>query len=247
VEDFTIDVLPRQEKGSVASRRYRAEGYIPSIVYAHGKEGLPVLLPKKEFTHLARAAKSSQIFSLRSKASEINGKSALVKDLQLDQLRGDVIHVDLQEVSEFEEIEVEVNLKFMGEAPGVKLDGGILTVLKRSVTCVCLPKAIPQELTVDISELHIGDSLHVHNIPVPAGVKIADDPSETVVSVVTVHVVAEETPAAAVEGAAPVEGAVPAEGAAAAGAEGAAQPAAQTAVGAEKGAERTEKKGKDKG
>lgn len=224
MEGFEIEIFPRTEAGSAASRKYRRDGLIPSIVYAHGKAGILALLPRKEFTKLAKAAKSSQVFTFKSQAEALNGQSGIVKEIQMNHINDDVLHVDFQAVSEHEEVSVRIALKFVGEAPGVKLEGGILTAAMHDVGVTCLPRLIPQEIVVDISQLNLGGSIHVTDIQIPAGVKLTEDPEATVVSVVTVHTLVEEAPAEA----APVEGEVPAEGAPAEG-EAAAAPAAEGA------------------
>lgn len=214
MEAFEIVIYPREDTGKLASRRYRRQGMVPSIIYSHGQPGLPVLVRVKEFTKLARMVRSSQLISFKSSISELSGKAGVVKEIQLGGVSDDVLHVDFQAVSEFEEIRVKVALKFLGEAPGVKVEGGILTVAMREVSVTCLPKLIPQEITCNISELKLGHSLHVRDLMVPQGVRVDEDAEETVVSVTAVHVVVEEAPAAAevVEGEEAAEGAAPAEG-----------------------------------
>jgi len=216
MDNFEVDVYPRESLGSRASRRYRRQDLIPSVVYSHGRPGIAVLLPKKQFVRLAKMARSGQLFTFKGSLSELEGQLGIVKDIQVDGLHSDVLHVDFQVISEHEEVSVRVSLKFVGEAPGVKIEGGILSIALRDVGVTCLPKLIPQEITVDISKLNIGDSIHVRDLEVPAGVKLTEDAEETVVSVVAVHAVVEEAPAAAeaVAGEVPAEGA-PAEGGAA--------------------------------
>lgn len=215
MDEYSIEVTPREFKGSAASRRCRLEGLIPCIVYSRVSQSRMVSVPVKAFTHLAMHAKSSQVITLKSSLGELNGKSAIVKEIQRDFRTGGLLHIDFQEISEFEEVTVSVGLKFVGEAPGVKLDGGILAMARHDVKIRCLPKLIPQELTVDVSTLHMGDSLHMRDLQVPPGVKLDEVPEESVVSVVAVHVHIEETVAAApAEGEALAEGEVPAEGAA---------------------------------
>ena len=247
MEDFAIEVGPREVAGSAGARRCRNAGFIPAVVYSRGQGGKAISLPGAAFVKMAAQVKSSQIFTFKSTLPEFDGKSALVKQVQRDAVRGTVLHVDFQEVSEFEEINVEVGLRFVGAAPGVKLAGGILSVARYELKISCLPKAIPQEIVVDVSALELGDSIHIRDIQIPQGVKVTEDPDESVVSVVAVHVQIEEpTAAAAVEGV-PVEGEAAAEGAAA-GAEPAAAEAAEKGPGDKEKGEKpgSEKKAKDK-
>ena len=215
MEGFELELAPRERMGSSASRQYRKEGLIPTVVYSHGQKGMNALVSSREFVRLARLSRTSQIFSFKSSESTLNGVSAFVRSIQRDHLTGDVVHVDFQSFREDEEISVEVGLKFVGEAKGVKLDGGILTMAMHAVTVRCLPKSLPQEIQVDVSDLSIGHSLHLRDLKLPEGVKVEGEPGETVAAVVSIHVVVEEptAAAAAVEGAAPAEGAAAAPGA----------------------------------
>lgn len=225
MEQVNLEVEKRNEIGRTANHRLRASGKIPSVVYSHGTASMAVSISEKEFLRIASTVKSSQVFTLKSKEAGIDGKSAVVKEVQKDHLLGRVLHVDFQAVRDDEELTVKVPLRVVGEAPGVKVDGGILTVVARELSVRCFPKLIPGEIAVDVSALHLGDSIHANAVPLPNGVKLAGNPGETIVSVVQVRFVEEETTAAAAttaEGAAaPAEGAAaPAAAAAAEGAEG---------------------------
>jgi large subunit ribosomal protein L25 len=242
VTDFTLDVEKRQELGANAAKRLRAQGFVPTVVYARGEAAVACAVSQKEFVKAAQSARISQVFTFRSKDSEINGRSAIVKEIQRDGIAGRVLHVDFQALHENEEIVVRIPLSITGEAQGVKLDGGILTVSAHEISVSCLPKLIPQSIEVNVAELRLGQSIHAQDITLPQGVRLSGNPLETIVSVVAVRQVVEETPAA-VEGA---EGAAAgAEGAAAAPAEGAAAaPAGADAKGAAKAAPADEKGGK---
>jgi large subunit ribosomal protein L25 len=242
MEQVNLEVQVRTEVGRTANHRLRAKGMIPSIVYSHGSPSIPVAVSEREFVRIASAVRSSQVFTLKSPNKDLDGKSAVVKEVQRDHLQGTLLHVDFQAIREDEELTVKVPLRMVGEAPGVKVDGGILTVVARELTVRCFPKLIPAEIDVDVSELHLGDSIHADKVKLPKGVTLAGNPGETIVSVVTVRFVEEETTtaaAAAVEGAegVPVEGAAAAPGAApgtvAPTAEGAAAAAAPGAAGKE--------------
>ena len=222
MEQVNIEVELREAIGSAANRRIRKTGRIPSVVYSHGEKAVAVTVPEKEFIRAAKASKSSQIFSLKSSNKELDGKSAVVKEVQKDHLKGLVLHVDFQTIRDDEEITVKIPLRMVGEAPGVKVDGGILTVVCHELSIRCLPKLIPAEIGVDVSELRIGTSIHAEKLVLPTGVKLAGNPGETIVAVVAIrNLVEEET---ATTAAATAEGAT-AEGAAAAPAAGAAAPA----------------------
>ncbi len=221
-----IEVEKRSDIGRTANHRLRAQGKFPAVVYAHGTESTPVYLATKEFTRIAKSVRSSQIFTLKSSVKELDGRSAVVKEVQQDHLKGLLLHVDFQAIRDDEEFTVHVPIKIVGEAPGVKVDGGILTVVARDLVVRCFPKLIPSEIEVDVSGLNLGDSIHAQQVKLADGVKLCGNPGETVVSVVSVRFVEEETTTAA---AVPTEGAVVAADGAAAPAAGAAAPAADGA------------------
>lgn len=215
MENYSFEVTRRDASGSAACRRYRHEGMLPSVVYSHGVDTIPILVPYMQFCQIAQKATSSQIFELKSSDPLLNGKSALVKEIQKHPLSGEVVHVDFQALRDDEEITVRVQLKITGESKGVKLDGGILTVTQHDLGVSCLPRLIPGSIVVDISDLGLGDNIHASDIKLPEGVKLEDDAETTLVSVVVAKVVEEEKPAAGEAAAAGAEGAAAATAAAA--------------------------------
>lgn len=213
MENFTIEITERPALGKGSANRCRREGFVPGVAYHRAEKPLAIQVPLKEFTALASKARRSQVFTFKSSSSALNGKAAIVKEIQQDYLKGRVTHVDFQTLKDDEEITVDVPVKLVGESPGVKNQGGILAIVTHEVTVRCLPKHIPSAVSVDISSLALGQSIHADQLVLGEGVILADDPTETIVSVVASR--AEEEAKPAVE-AAPVAGAAPAAGAAAA-------------------------------
>lgn len=217
MEDFTVEVHTRSETGSAANRRYRRQGFIPSVVYSHGEQTVVALLQARDFIRRAEQATSAQVFTLKSKDNKhIDNRPAIVKEVQLDHVKGRVLHVDFQVLKENEEITIRVPLEFIGEAVGVKDQGGVLSIATHEISVRCLPRAIPRVIKVEIAGLKIGHSIHSDELALPEGVKLSGVAGETLVSVVVPKAVAEAAPAAAAEGAAAEGAAAPAEGAAAA-------------------------------
>lgn len=184
MEGFVVEVTARQDTGSGAARRIRKAGFLPSVVYHSGEESTSVLISTREFMRLGGMARKSQIFTLKSNIEKLDGRAAIVKDVQIDYLKKVPTHVDFLALKDDEDVEISIAIKFAGEAPGVKLDGGVLTILTHEVTVSCLPRFIPKEFIIDISALKVGNSLHVRDIVVPEGVKLVDSPDDTIVSVV---------------------------------------------------------------
>ena len=213
--EFTLQIEPKSKVGSAENRRVRSQGLIPAILYHRGEESIPAVVISREFVKAASQAKTSQVFRSKSSSSVLNDKSLLVKEVQRDFIKGQVLHVDFQILRDDEEIEVEIPLTFVGEALGVKLDNGILTYVAHEIVVSCLPKAIPEKLEIDISQLRLGESIHAEGIVLPAGVRLVGNKDQTIVSIVAAR--PEESASAT---GAPAEGAAaaaaPAEGAAAA-------------------------------
>jgi len=202
VENFTIEVSERPTIGKSSANRCRKEGFIPAVAYHKAEKPLAVQVPLKEFTALASKARRSQVFTFSSSVPSLNGKAAIVKEVQQDYLKGRVIHVDFQTLKDDEEITVDVPVKLLGEAPGVKNQGGVLAVVTHEVSVTCLPKHIPSAVTVDISSLALGQSIHADQLYLGEGVSLADDASETIVSVVASRAEEESKPAEAAPAAA---------------------------------------------
>lgn len=203
MENFTIEVAERSELGKGGCNRCRRAGFIPAVAYHRADEPLAVQVPYKEFTMLAKKARLSQVFTFKSSSSKLNGKSAIVKDIQQDYVKNKVLHVDFQTLRDDEEITVDVPVKLIGESPGVKVQNGILTLVTHEVSVSCLPKNIPSQLDIDITALGLGQSIHAGDIKLADGVVLVDDEHETIVSVVAPRTAEEEAKGAgAAEGAA---------------------------------------------
>ncbi len=203
MENFTIEVAERSDLGKGGCNRCRRSGFIPAVAYHRADEPVAVQVPYKEFTMLAKKARLSQVFTFKSSSSRLNGKSAIVKEIQQDYVKNKVLHVDFQTLRDDEEITVDVPVKLIGEAPGVKVQNGILTLVTHEVTVTCLPKNIPSQLDIDITSLGLGQSIHAGDIKLPESVVLVDDEHETIVSVVAPRSAEEEAKGAgAAEGAA---------------------------------------------
>jgi len=169
----------REKTGKGVARKLRREGLLPAVIYGGGRP---------EATHIAVSAKEVRKIRHHHGLIKLNldgeERVCILKEIQYNYL-GDVpIHVDFQEVKFGELIEVTVELEFVGTPIGVSEEGGILEILKREVAIEVLPRAIPDKIVVDLSNLHAGDALHVGDLPLPEGAKLVDSPEETVAVVV---------------------------------------------------------------
>jgi large subunit ribosomal protein L25 len=221
---YQVGADSRHDQGKGASRRLRRAGKVPAVLYGgHGQPQNITLDHQQLLTLIDKEKFYSSIISINV---EKHGQPAIVRDVQMHPARNAVVHVDLQRVIENEMLKIRLPVHFKGEAtaPGVKLQGGIVSHLIQDVEVACLPKDLPDFLELDLSAMNLNDSKHLSDIPLPGGVTIPELAHRNP-PVVSVHSprVAEPEPeaaAAATEGAvaaAPVAGA---EGAAAAGAAG---------------------------
>ena len=202
--EFALGVELREQRGKGIARKLRAAGRIPAVCYRRNGEAVPVSLDPKELDRLLRKASAgiNTLIDLKVVGGgDFDGRQVLVKELQRDPISGAYLHADLYAVDLQQTIHVSVPINLKGTPIGVSLGGGILDHATRELDVECLPNAIPEEFSIDVSELEIGDSLHVRDIAVPEGVEILNDPDVSIMSVVAPAVAEEEAPAEAeVEG-----------------------------------------------
>jgi large subunit ribosomal protein L25 len=223
MKKFQLTVTTREGTGRSASRRLRKAQKIPAILYGkHTKpENLAVNAP--EFTKLLKEiAGRAALVELKRDA----GASALsfLQEIQRDPITDRYLHVDLQEVKENEKMVISVNVRVVGEAYGVKTEGGVLDTATKRLRIRTLPKDLPEFIEVNVTELKMGEAIHVGSLKPIAGVEFLDNPGQAVVLCVEPpeeEVAAATTPTAG-EGAPAAAGAEAAAPAAA----GAAAPAA---------------------
>jgi large subunit ribosomal protein L25 len=202
-----LTVSERTELGSRESRRLRRQGLVPGVIYGRSK---PVAITIGERDLRAALSGSAGTHAVLDVAIDGGSEhSAILKEFQRDKLRGTILHVDLQEVRLDQPIHSAVAVVLTGEPAGVK-EGGVLSQVTNEVNVEALPLEIPQHLEIDVSQMHIGDTLRLSELRVPDGVTLLDDPEETVLATVTMPTRVEE-PEAAEEGEEAAEAAVEGE------------------------------------
>lgn len=182
-----ISVNARSVSGRQAVKRLRAEGSIPGVIYGSKKAPQSVSINGRSLSQLLRSETGEHgLFDIsveaENKADSWSGP-VLIKEVQHDVVTGHVLHVDFQAVNLTEKIHVPVSIHLEGEAIGVRQDSGVLEHFMREVDLECLPTDIPDSLSIDISELKIGDSLHVGDLQIPEGAKILEDEDAVIVTV----------------------------------------------------------------
>lgn len=198
----TVQAEPRENFGKNANRRLRSRGRIPAVVYGAGGPSIPVEVDPREILRILRSESGhNALFTL-----EIKGKAparVMVRDWQMEPTAGNLLHVDLVRIARDAKLKVKVPIHVTGEAKGVKIQGGIFEFVLREVELECLPDDIPEQITIDVTELMLGKNLRVSDLPVGEKVKVLTDPGRVVAHVVALK--AEEEKPAEVAEAAPAE------------------------------------------
>src|SRR5258706_10655389 len=183
MKDIVVDVKSRTEFGKNASRRLRHQGLIPGIVYGAKKDPVAVVIdPKKLLEILHSESGANTLFQLNLSDKEAR-RHVMIKEYQVDPVKGALMHADFVRIQMDEVIEVDVPVQVTGEATGVKLDGGILDHVTRQIRVSCLPGDIPEHVTLDVTPLKIGDALRVADLPKSDRYRILNDPDMTLVVV----------------------------------------------------------------
>lgn len=176
----------RESSGKGVARKLRQAGRIPAVLYGQGHDGVSLSLDSYELNQLLSSTGArTSILELEVKGSDRSGRqNVLIKEVQKHPYKDHILHMDLLEVAMDELITVMVPIELLGTAKGVKIDGGILEMKRRELEIECLPNVIPDSLEIDVSELEIGDNIHVEDIKVPKGVTIPHETNFTLLTVV---------------------------------------------------------------
>lgn len=183
------------------ARRLRANGRIPGILYGGGEESVAIALDSVSFEKMLRhTSAGNQILDLKVEGLKQEDLKVLIKEVQRSPIDSKVLHVDLQHVSMTHKVRVRVPVHLTGTAIGVK-EGGVVEHFLREIDVECFPAEIPEGITLDVSHLDRGDSIHVSDLPLP-NVHILDNPERVVVAVAGKAKEEEVAPAPAAEAAA---------------------------------------------
>lgn len=211
-------VVNQRETGKNESRRLRKQGHIPAVLYGEGKDPVSLAVEARVLDRILHSKMGvNTVFDIEL-ADKGQRRSVMIKDYQLDPVTDRLTHADFIRIDATHEVHVPVHVVLTGTAVGVKLEGGLLENPIREIMVACLPKDIPQSVSIDVSDLHVNQVLRVADIVLPEGVTVLTGKNTVVCSV---HAPKEEAaPVKAAAEAAPAEGAAAATPAA--GAEGAA-------------------------
>jgi large subunit ribosomal protein L25 len=188
----SLNVTVRDEAGKCASKKVRVEGNVPCVLYGGDQEPLGVIVNRKQFETMILHSRSGEhaILKLEVEGNPDLSTPALVKAVQHHPLRGQIVHADFLRIRLDERIETLVQVRIVGQAVGV-VEGGVIDQQMREIEVECLALEVPDEIVVDVTNLHVGDAIHVSDLPVPENVTVLTDADRPVVAVHAPRVVKE--------------------------------------------------------
>jgi len=207
MQQIQVEGKIREERGKNAMRRIRKAGHVPGVLYGGKDSAVALELNAKQLGVLFRTEAGHNAI-LNVQVAGRGEEKALLKDWLVDPVRGDLLHVDLMRVAMDVRMRVKVPVHTFGEPAGVKQQGGVFEIVTREVEIECLPGDIPEEFRVDVSQLMLGKSLRLSDLPLdPGKMKLISEAKTLIAHVVTLKKEEEVAP----EVAAAAATAVPAE------------------------------------
>ena len=186
-ETLVLDATKRTESGKSVARQLRRDGVIPAVLYGYGRDPEPLSILKVDFEKALASVSGMSIIKIKigSKTSR-----ALIQEIQRHPTRAQILHIDFLEVHKGEKLTVKPPIRLVGSPEGVRNQGGILDQIMRELEIKVLPKDLPDHIEVDVTELTVGDSIHVSDVEVPDA-EILADADATICTVVAPRVEAE--------------------------------------------------------
>jgi large subunit ribosomal protein L25 len=182
MQQIVIEAQRREPAGKNANRRIRKSGKIPAVIYGAKRDPLPLLVDPDAVTDILHSQSGhNTIFAVSVGGAQSN---VMVKDYQLDPVRGNIIHADFYEIAMDQLLKLTVDVEMVGEAEGVKVGGGIMDVVTRSLEVECLPSDIPKSIHVDVTQLKINEYIRVKNLPADPKVRVLSEPEVVIVTIV---------------------------------------------------------------
>ncbi|MGB5162731.1 MAG: 50S ribosomal protein L25 [Thermoanaerobaculia bacterium] len=183
MSDITLEVQSREETGKNANRRLRATGLIPAVVYGGDLDPVAIQVDRRTLHDLFKQTGGENAVFLLKLAGTDQKRHSMVRELTIDPITRQVIHIDFLRVLMTEKVKVQVPINLEGTPVGVKNEGGVLDFITREVEVECLPGDIPQTLELDVSDLEIGSHREVKDLEVPAGVELMVELDKVIVAV----------------------------------------------------------------
>ncbi|MEM1247313.1 MAG: 50S ribosomal protein L25 [Acidobacteriota bacterium] len=203
MSELTIEVQNREETGKNKNRQLRTEGRIPAVVYGGELDPANIQVAERTIAKLLRNAGENAVFLLSLEGTD-QTRHAMIKELDVDPVSGQVLHIDFQRVNMSEKIRLQVPVELVGEPLGVRMEGGMIDFVNREVEVECLPGNIPETVTVNVEELHVGQHAEAKDLELGEGVELIDDPERVIASITAARIaetVSEDEDEEAAEGA----------------------------------------------
>lgn len=196
----SLSATLRSDTGKGVARSLRRAGNIPGVIYGHAREPQPLAVSARELERLlSHISADTTVIELSLGGTDTR---ALIREIQRHPFKREILHVDFQEIVAGEKMTVRVPLQLVGTPAGVRLGGGIVDHIIRELSISVDPANIPNHIDIDITNLELGESIHVSQVKVPDGVTVLDEPEAAVLIIATPRAAVE---AAATEGEAPSE------------------------------------------
>lgn len=185
MEQHEIKATLRKSIGNGPARVLRRQGRVPAVLYGPKTENILLSVNPKDVEQILKKVSSgSAVLNLVIENGKAVTKSVMIKELQAHPVSGKFLHIDFYEIDMERKINVSVPVVVKGQSKGVEL-GGLLQIIRREIEVYCLPNEIPHSIEIDVTDLDIGDSVHVDEIKLEGDVELAGDVNFTVVTVVS--------------------------------------------------------------
>ncbi len=204
-DKIVVKAEVREGRGKNDTRRLRRDGKIPVSIYGGGEAAVAAIAELSDLAAILRSDSGvNTVFSLDVKGDGVS--DVIFQDRQIDAVKGRLMHADLRRIAKGEKMELSVHLVIVGEAPGLREEGAVLNTPLNEIKVLAEPANVPESISVDVSNLHVGETIHVSDLSVPKNVEITEAADTVVASIVVVHAVVEETAEGGEGAAEPTEG-----------------------------------------
>jgi len=198
LDSIELKAKPREGKGNGPARVLRSQGRIPAVLYGPGREAAKLSVDTTDFEKLLKQGSVGRLlFNLAIEGDK--PCPVMIKELQQKAVSEEFLHIDFYEVDMNRKISATVPVTVSGKSVGVEM-GGILQIIRRELEVTCLPNAIPEVIDIDITELNVGESVHVQEIPLGEGLEFPADVNFTVVTIGSPKAAEEEVEEEEIEG-----------------------------------------------
>ena len=188
MSEHVLHVKTRESTGKEYAKKMRRQGKIPGVFYAHNEKSVPVLFDERE---IMKTLTSSEVGLVDIQIGKKQARKAIFKEIQTDPIKQNLVHVDVMGVKLEDKVNISVPIHIIGEAVGIKEQGGIIHNYMREIEVSCLPLDIPEYIDIDVSGLNVGDSINISDLAVE-NVTFVDDLEQPIVSIIIPKVVKEE-------------------------------------------------------